>query len=257
MDTTTSDSGVSQDTQPTTTEAVTDDVALPITTDENGTPTIGEVTVSEEVASTDTSSADEPAAEEPQAQEAQADEADIQAWAEKKGLPLDDPLKLAKMYRDAEKHMHEVTQRTVQPPEQLEPTGDSTYDTIIERQNANDMRIYVRDWFDANPEMKDHKTELSRIAQERPWLQDMDDVKAHFLADPTRAASLKKEGGREALQTLAQKQQQVPPTAGATNSAEYQTAQITPQNVFELIDKNDQAWFEKNHDKINKAISGK
>jgi hypothetical protein len=66
------------------------------------------------------------------------------------------------------------------------------------------------------------------------------------------------QGGRDALTNLAQKQSQVPPGASATNTGVYASSNtITPSNVFDLIDKHDQAWFEKNHDAISKAMEGK
>ena len=75
--------------------------------------------------------------------------------------------------------------------------------------------------------------------------------------DPSREAELKQAGGRQALENLAQKQQQIPPGADATNSGVYESQTINPRNVYELVDKNDQVWFEKNHDAISKAIAGK
>lgn len=219
--------------------------------------------VQDQGASTNNDQASESTADsskqEPVAQaESQADDDDVQAWAEKKGLPLDDPVKLAKMYRDAEKKMHEATNQVhktpIEPPELLEPSGDVNYDQLVERQNVQEQRIYVRDWFEANPDMKEHRAELTRISAERPWLTNLDDVRAHFLASPQRLKDVKTEGGREALTNLAQKQQQIPPSAGATNSGVYESNNITPQNVYQLVDKNGPEWFQKNYAAINEAI---
>lgn len=263
MDTTTPDGGDANASQPTTTEAVTTghNADQVITTDESGTPTMVPAT---------SQSDDAPAVSEDEApngdqpKETQAPEADdTVAWAKKKGLDInpDNPneVKLANMQREAERKMHQATQKSsVQPPELLTESEDPAYNQVIERQNQTDLKLYVRDWFDANSDMKEHRAELQRIANERPWLQDMDDVKAHFLANPSREMQLKNDGGREALTNLAQKQSQIPPGANATNSGVYDSqSTITPKNVFEQIDKHDQAWFEKNHEAINKAISGK
>lgn len=201
------------------------------------------------------SSADSEQPQEEAQQESQAD--DVKEWAEKKGLPLDDPIKLAQMYRDAEKKMHEVTQRPkVDPPQPLEPTGDINYDQLIERQNQQELRTYVRDWFDANPDMKDHRQELMQIASERPWLQNMDDIRAHYLADPNRLKSIESEGGRKALTNLAQKQQQQPPQAGATNANSYASSKITPQNVDEMVSKMSPEEYQKRISEINAALQG-
>lgn len=198
--------------------------------------------------------------EAPQQEESQADGGvDIEAWAQKKGLPLDDPKKLAEMYYNAEKKMHEATQTQkspVQPPEPLDVTGDVNYDQLIQRQNQQELRTYVRDWFDANPEMKEHRQELMQIANERPWLNNLDDIRAHYLASPDRQKNLKSEGGREALTNLAQKQQQTPPSAGATNANSYATNKITPQNVDEMVAKMSVEEYRKRLPEINAALQG-
>lgn len=256
MDTTTPVDGVASDqaagnslgsqvTEPTTTEAVADD-----------NQTADASTVDDTSTSQDKPTADAVSGE-TSPSETQAD--DIEEWAKKKGLPMDDPKKLAAMYRDAEKKMHEATTQakvTVTPPEEVALTGNESIDEVIARQNVADLKLYVRDWFDANPDMKEHRQELTKIASERPWLQDMDDVKAHFLADPSRSDQLKREGGREALTNLAQKQQAVPPSANATNATVFESSKITPENVDELVAKNDSAWYDANRDAIRQAAFG-
>lgn len=242
MDTTTSDDGALK-AQPETSEAEAAEVV------------VDDQSASQPQDQPNESSADSEQPQEEAPQESQAD--DVKEWAEKKGLPLDDPIKLAQMYRDAEKKMHQATQKsTVQPPEPLEVTGDANYDQLIERQNQQELRTYVRDWFDANPEMKEHRQELMQIANERPWLTNLDDIRAHYLADPSRLESLKTEGGREALTNLAQKQQQTPPRAGATNANSYATGKITPQNVDEMVAKMSVEEYRKRLPEINAALQG-
>ena len=238
-----------------------------ITTDENGAPTLAPVTseAPEEAPSEEpTPSAEEAVSETNTETQAVELDDDIVAWTEKKGLKInpDNPneVKLAQMQRDAERKMHAATQpiNSVPLPEELPLTGeDANYDAVAERLNRQEQVSYVRNWFDANPSAKDARSELQQIATARPWLTNMDDVYAHYLANPSREADIKRQGGKEALTNLAQKQSQVPPASGATNSGVYQSATITPQNVYDLVDKNDQAWFEKNHDAISKAMSGK
>lgn len=268
MSTTTPDDGAAQAAQPDDSAAVStghneDQV---IVTDENGTPSMQPVAseVQDEAVSAE---ATETPTEEQKPKETQAadkTDAEIAAWSEKKGIKInpDNPneVKLARMQLEAERKMHESRQvkSPVQPPEELPLTGeDVNYDQVAERLNRQEQLLYVRNWFDANPAAKEHRDELQQIAANRPWLTNMDDVYAHFLANPSREAQLRQEGGKQALTNLAQKQQQIPPAAGATNSGVYQSNQITPQNVYDLVDKNDQAWFEKNHKAISDAMSGK
>lgn len=267
MDTTTTDGGA-DNAQPQESVAVmtgynADQI---ISTDESGTPALVPVTSQgSDSADAPSEAVSEETPQETQAPEAAADKTDdeITQWSEKKGLKInpDNPneVKLARMQLEAERKMHEANQikSPINPPELLEETGNPDYDPLVERQNTLELKQYVRDWFDANPELKEHRNELQQIAQERPWLQNMDDVKAHFIANPSREAQLKKDGGREALTNLAQKQQQVPPTAGATNSGVYASNQITPSNVAQMVDSHDQAWFEKNHKAISAAMAGK
>jgi hypothetical protein len=262
MDTTTPDEGAvtAQPTQ--TPEAVTQeaDAGIPIVTDENGTPALAD--------STSQASASEAVSEAPKEQtETQAaDKTDdeIVAWSEKKGLKINpenpNEVKLARMQLEAERKMHEARQiqSPVQPPEELPLSGeDVNYDAVVERLNRQEQINYVKNWFDANPTASEHKEALREIAETRPWLTNLDDVYAHFLADPSQQAKVKQEGGVEALTNLAQKQQAIPPNAASTNASSFESQTITPQNVYDLVDKNDQAWFEKHHAEISRAMSGK
>lgn len=262
METTTPDGGASA--QPTTPAAVTTgyNADQVITTDEAGTPTMVPATSADASASAGEAVSEEPQAPETQATTEAAD--DIEAWAEKKGIDLKtaDPVKLAQMVRESEKKMHEATQAArsvapIAPPQDLPTTGDPNYDPIVERLNRSEQIQYVTSWFDANPEAKAHKGELQEIANRYPELTNMDHVYAHFLANPKRETDLKQAGATEALTNLAQKQQQIPPGANATNSGVYESQAITARNVWQQIDSHDQAWFEKNHDTISKAIAGK
>jgi len=153
MDTTTPDGGASA--QPQEPAAVTTghNADQVITTDASGTPTMIPVTSQSESASAPASEAvseETPTETQAPAEQTATDTSepeDIKSWAEKKGLPLDDPVKLASMYRDAEKKMHEATQaaRTVAPapPEELPQIGDPNYDQIVSRLNRSEQMQYV------------------------------------------------------------------------------------------------------------------
>lgn len=269
MSTTTSEDGV-QSTQPTTDEAGNDDAGVAIVQDEHGSPKLESENISalgqasedvqNEASETSTDESQPEAAEETAQAESTETDQEIVEWAAKKGLEINpenpNEVRLARMQLENDRRFHESRQESPKPPKELELTDDPSVNQVIERQNLNDLRTYVRDWFDANPEMKNHRDELTKIAQERPWLQDMDDIKAHFLSDPNRLEQVQKAGGRKALENLAQKQAQVPPKAGASNPQAYESNQISPQNVYDLVEKNDQAWFEKNYEAISKAMQG-
>jgi hypothetical protein len=193
--------------------------------------------------------------------EAKESDEEIVAWAEKKGLKIDpanpNEINLARINLKNDRRFHANQTRTeVTPPEEVALTGNESIDQVIDRQNVADTRLYVRDWFDANPDMKEHRQELTEIAQRYPDLQNMEHIKAHFLSDPSRSDQLKREGGREALTNLAQKQQAVPPSANATNATVFESSKITPENVEELVGKNDSAWYDANRDAIRQAAFG-
>ena len=267
MDTTTSDGGATaQPTQPT--EAVTTDYNADqvITSDDNGTPTLESVTSQDDQTQAPSAPAvdDDTSSEETAPTQATSSEEDIKDWAAKKGLPLEDPVKLAQMYRDAEKKMHEATSKArefnnavINQP-LVDFTGNPIVDQLASQVNQLTIQSKVQSFFDSTPEAREFEGKMAEIVIERPHLQnDLDALYALARNDPSREDELKREGGRQALTNLAQKQQAIPPSAGATNSQSYETAAITPSNVYDLIDKNDQAWFQKNYSAINKAISGK
>ena len=261
MDTTTTDGGAAEATQPEPTAAVIEQGDQVISNDENGTPIL---------ASPAQSSADDEAVTEETSTEAttetQAPADDIESWAEKKGIDLKkaDPVKLAQMVRESEKRMHEATVKArelettsvAQAP--LEYSGDPNIDSLTAQVNTLLIKNNVNDFFNSNPQAREHESKMAEIVTARPHLQnDLDALYALARTDPSREADLKQAGGREALTNLAQKQSQIPPTANATNGGVFEGQTITASNVYDLVDNNDQAWFEKNHSLISKAMSGK
>jgi hypothetical protein len=269
MDTTTSEDGAVLSAQPNN-EAGADDGDMAVTTDEHGTITLvplESTTVQPNAASTqDETEAVETTqpTEAEKTTQAQDTDSEVVEWASKKGIVLNpenqNEVKLARLQLENDRRFHEAQQQRVKVPvpELLEETEDATLNAIVEKQNNQELKVYVRDWFDANPDMKEHRETLMHIAAERPYLQDMDDVAAHLYRNPDFVAKIKQDGGRQALENLAQKQSAVPPQASASNTAVYSSdTKITPQNVYELVDNNDQKWFEKNHEAISRAMSGK
>ena len=264
MDTTIPDGGTQVEQPTQESEAVTPgyNADQVITTDNNGTPDLAPVTSQSESAPEAAEAPQEPAQA---TAEPAADE--TVAWAEKKGLKINPnnatEVKLAQMQREAERKMHEASAKArelentvTQVP--VDVTGDPQYDTLAQSVNQLLIQNSVRDFFSNNPEARDYESKMAEIVTQRPHLRnDLDALYALAKTDPSRETELKQQGGKEALENLAQKQQQIPPGANATNSRVYESSQINPQNVYDLVDRNDQAWFEKNYDAIQKAMSGK
>lgn len=275
MSTTTPEGGAAQAAQPTTTEAVASghNVDQVITTDSNGTPTLEPVTSPSESAEAATETEAQAPVEEAQApaqtEEPQGTEVeDLDKFAQAKGF---DPAKLSEgerkaleMARNAEKRMHEATsksreleQATAQAT--IDYTGDPNVDALAQTVNQIVIQNQVRDFFSNNPEARNFESKMAEIVMQRPHLKgDLDALYALAKSDPNREAEIEANGGRKALENLAQKQQQIPPGANATNSSVYADSSIiTPANVYDLVDSHDQAWFEKNHKAISDAMAGK
>jgi hypothetical protein len=197
--------------------------------------------------------------------DAQADDtSDIQAWAAKKGIDLEnaDPVKLAQMVRESEKRMHEATAKAREletgmvESSNLEYTGNEAIDQLAIQVNQMNIQNRVRDFFEANPSAREYESKMAELVVARPWLQnDLEALHALAVNSPDRAAELKRDGGREALTNLAQKQSAVPPPANASTGATSSSEKITSANVDELVAKNGQEWFKKNYSAINRAMA--
>jgi hypothetical protein len=181
--------------------------------------------------------------------EANADE--NVAWLQNKGIDPNDPeaiAKVAKMYRDAERAMHEAKQPKLNDA-LTEPTTDYTPDE--NQPIATDPRIdaiilerNVEKFFnaDGNPEVAAERKALepamSDIVTNNPAIGQM--VKAGFMSyeqlaalakgsDPSYGSKLKQAGGREALETVATRQQARAVQGVATTSA---VSGDTPSDPF-------------------------
>lgn len=246
-------------------------VALVAQPDTSAAVTEGETKVNTEASTeaastktTDEGSKDTTAAEDTSAQ---ADE--LASFAKAKGFNpealSEGERKALEMARNAEKRMHEATANssrqleTAVTEQSTVNSGDQRYDELA--QEVVDLKISksVSDFWAAHPEARQHENEMAETVAKRPWLaQDLEALYAVVASNPNREAQLKADGGREALTELAQKQQAAAPTSAATNAQTFaSTTQITPQNVYEMVGKNDQEWFEKNHQAISRAMEGK
>lgn len=208
-----------------------------------------------------------PAAEPPEPAQATADE--LNNFAKSKGFNPDEltegERKALEMARNAEKRMHQATQSNSR---QLETavtenvsldSGDPKYDDLAQEVVNLKISNNVNAFWAANPEAREFEEAMAKTVQDKPWLaNDLNDLYRIVRSDPNRDESLRSEGGREALTELAQRQQAAAPTSAATNSQSFtSTNKITPQNVYDLVQNNDQEWFEANHENISRAMEGK
>lgn len=187
-------------------------------------------------------------------------------WLKAKGIDPTSPEaieKVAEMARNAEKAMHQKAQKASELEKAVEGSiNEEAEATGFTDQNAIDLakikiKMGIRDFFDSNPEAKKYEQAMVAELAKRPHLAgDLDSLYAVAVVNSGKLDEVKSQGGREALETLAHKQQATTPAGNATNGSVFTSQTITPQNVNELVAKNDQAWFEKNYDQINRALAG-
>jgi hypothetical protein len=228
-----------------------------------------EVTEPAEAADDQTeTSQDAPQEEEP----ASADNSTTE-WLKKKGVDPSSPEaieKVAEMARNAEKAMHEKAQKA----SELEKTAKITEEQIpldatpeqVERIGVRnlELRLDIRDWKSNNPDKLAHEAEMVKVLSDpvkKELVQGgyitLDDVYAMAVGgNPDTIANVKSQTKKETLQSLAQKQQAAVPVGNAVRSSVSGDTKITPQNVDQLVAKNDLAWFKANQEAINQAMAG-
>lgn len=171
---------------------------------------------------------------------------DNSEWLKNKGIDPTSPeavAKLAEMARNAEKRMHEATQPKLNEA-LTNPVDESLSNPLIEQPDvvseltgrlaAIETERNVERFFAANgnteqaAERRALEPQMAQIVTDNPAINQM--VKAGYMSydqlfalakgsDPTYGSKLKQDGGREALQTVATKQQGRAVQGVATTSA--------------------------------------
>ena len=182
---------------------------------------------------------------------AEAPTEDNLAWLEKKGIDPGSPealAKVAEMYRNAEKAMHQSTTKaselekaltsgeTVQPDYSGIPTEVLEHpfvQTLVDRldrveQTTSTLTLeqQVGSFFATNPDAKALEAKMAEIVTTRPEIGqlvrngylNLKDVYSMAAAESGSIEDAKAEGGREALQQVASKQQARAVVGSATNS---------------------------------------
>jgi hypothetical protein len=213
-------------------------------------------------------------AEEPEQETAVETEApsedDTSKWLKAKGIDPSDPEainKLAKSAREAERAMHQKAQRAKELERSMTELSDESAEQVaistgqdpelLKRVQRFEVKSTIRDFFESNPEAK---------AYEQDMIQEMNNSglygspeamlrAAYAMAVSKNPDKVRSQARKETLENLAQKQQASVPTGNATNAG-VQSIKITPQNVDQLVAKNDLAWFQKHYDEINRAMAG-
>jgi hypothetical protein len=138
---------------------------------------------------------------------------------------------------------------------QAEVTGENP--EVLKRVQRMEIKESIRDFWDANPEAKQLEAEMAKIAVDAGLYGSPESIlKASYaMAAMNNSGAVKSQGKREALESLAHKQQAAVPTGNAVNSSMTSNA-ITPQNVDRMVGANSYEWYIQHRDEINKAMRG-
>lgn len=232
------------------------------TTTVSDTIDLGDVDTSQP--NTDAIVADETAAQSPEPTTTEATETpeapaadDNAEWLQNKGIDPTDPnaiAKMAEMVRNAEKRMHEATAKQsklnealaqpIAPQDQLIESTDPVVSTLQARIDAIELERNVTNFFngDGNAELaaerKALEPSMTQVIVDNPAIGQM--VKNGLMtydqlaalakgSDPAYGTKLKQDGGREALEQVATRQQARAVSGVATTSA---VSGDTPSDPF-------------------------
>ena len=218
---------------------------------------------------TETAEAVKETTEEATTSEPQSDNSDdVTEFLKKKGIDASDPealKKVADMARNAEKAMHDKARKASELEKTLSTASDEYAEDValetgqdpevLKRLQRMEVKESVRDFWDNNQEAKAFEKEMIAELQTRPHLAG--DLEALWAVVKSKNSDvIKSQGKKEALSSLAQKQQAAVPAGNAVQPNGMGATKITPQNVDQLVAQNDLDWFRANRDAINQAMSG-
>lgn len=172
--------------------------------------------------STDTGSESEQSKTEQTTEESSSDD-DLEKWAKGKNLPLDDPLALAKMYRESEKKMHQTNTEAAELRKQVGRQAEEGAEQG-EEQEVTDTRkllnqLAVTDFYLNNPEARQYDGKMAEILTEKPYLAS--DLETLYIIAKAKTSdeellAARKNGEKSALDSVNKAQRQGSPNMAAT-----------------------------------------
>jgi hypothetical protein len=194
----------------------------------------------------------------------------LQKYASSNGIELDSPgaIKAAQIGLKAQSEATRNYQKASELEKSMTQMGDVSAEQVAEATGENpevlkrlqrvEIRDSIRNFWESNPEARQYESQMSEIAQSAGLYGTPEAIlKASYaIAKSQDGDNLKTQGGREALEKLAAKQQAAVPRGNAVSSAPTSEPSITPQNVDQLVGSHDLKWFEANRDAINRAMTG-
>jgi hypothetical protein len=153
-------------------------------------------------------------------------------FAKTKGLELDsdNAKKAAKMAMESEKLMHSATGRATELEKTMSTMSDESAQhvaqatgqdpEVLKRLQRMEVKDSIRDFWETHPDAKQYEKTMAKIASGSGLSGSADAIlkAAYAMAVADNQGAVKSQGKREALESLAHKQQAAVPTGSATNA---------------------------------------
>lgn len=187
-----------------------------------------------------------------------SEDAEIKEWAAKKNLPLDDPLKIAKMYRESEKALGKKGQKEGQLKNAVSTANEasSTEDYQALKNEVEALSFYVN-----HPDAKQYESVMVDVLEEKPYLASdleavLDIAKGRSMTDAGTRLAERNAGKKEAREAAEQAGRAAQPRVSARSTGS--SNRITPENVDAVIGQHmgDAVWYAKHQAEINAALAG-
>lgn len=209
--------------------------------------------VTEDEETSQTSESDESGSDEDN-----SDDTELKEWAAKKNLPLDDPLKIAKMYRESEKALGKKGQKEGQLKNAVSTANEasSTEDYQALKNEVEALSFYVN-----HPDAKQYESVMVDVLEEKPYLASdleavLDIAKGRSMTDAGTRLAERNAGKKEAREAAEQAGRAAQPRVSARSTGS--SNRITPENVDAVIGQHmgDIDWYAKHQAEINAALAG-
>ena len=189
-------------------------------------------------------------------------------FAASHGLELDSPsaIKAAKIAMNNQAEFQRTRQKSSQLEKSMVEQSDEYAERVAEatgqdpellkRLQRMEIKEAKRDFFTTNPKAESYEEEIKEKILKSGISGSAEAVlsAAWAMVQADNSDSLKSEGGREALQTLASKQRAAAPAGSAVNGG-FSPKQITRQMIADKTRAGDVAWLNSNQDEINRRIA--
>jgi hypothetical protein len=171
----------------------------------------------------------------------------LKTWADSKGLELDsdNAKKAAKMAQNAEKAMHQKAQKASELEKTVTAASEADVEATAEATGRDpellkvvkqlQVQSQVRDFWNTEGVDKSFEPAMIELVNEKPYLAgDLETLYAAAVMKTGGVAAVKSQGKREALESLAHKQQAAVPTGNATTQTLAKKKDFSDLSISEM-----------------------